>query len=60
MSDSDSVYMVNTELLDRLGLKMPRHDWTWEEFEALAGLVCKDGHNYMMKNRKESFWLFCM
>ena len=56
--NSDTVYQLNTDILEKLKLEMPEHNWTWSDFERYAEDITPDGSNFMMKQRKLDFWLF--
>ncbi|MDD4295535.1 MAG: ABC transporter substrate-binding protein [Ruminiclostridium sp.] len=55
--NSDTVYQLNTGMLEKFGLKMPEYDWTWSDFEKYAEDITSSGSNYMMQQSKIIFWL---
>ena len=55
--NSDTVYQLNTGMLERFGLKMPEYDWTWSDFEKYAEEITAGGENYMMQQGRYIFWL---
>jgi len=58
MQNSDTVYRLNTGMLEKLKLEMPEYDWTWSDFERYAEGIIFNSSNYIMMQRKLDFWLF--
>ena len=56
MHNSTMVYQINTEMLDRLKLKMPEYDWSWDDFEKYARSITADGKYFITQNSKINFW----
>ena len=54
--NSETVYQLNTEMLEKLKLEMPAYDWTWSDFEKYAGDITANGTHFMMQENKFGFW----
>jgi ABC-type glycerol-3-phosphate transport system substrate-binding protein len=50
--NTETVYQLNTDMLEKLKLKMPAYDWTWNDFERYAEDVAADGINFMIQQGK--------
>lgn len=64
LKNAETVFQINKSLFMRLGLEVPKTDWTWDDFYSLAIKARQKSENgeanYIMKMDKKEFWLLCM